>query len=551
MATIAPLVAKLILDNGDFLAKTAATVQTLSAVGQRVAANNPGVRMANETTSAVRRMDQAANGYLKTMLKIGSVAGLITTGVKAAFAADKGRAGSGDGGPSNLATAHDRLSTSVTSAYERFGDAFSKSAGLAKILNTLANVVDNVAEGMEWLGSMLGSVVGYLSSSTPVAFALVFAFKALSVAAGVLLWVLTKLAIRSFVIWLTGMSPLTILWKLAVCVGVVGAKTALLAVINLVRAASLRMWLAMLGPIALVAAAIYGAVKLYQSLTAPRGGNGTVQTAKQAAEALKKTKEAAADASKEIDRMNQSIDKAFRQAGMTAIEKQLDDLRELLKTKGVSADAMKLALGEAGKKLNATEKVEATKKSIQEVQAEWNKLQKAAREVGMTEGQKAGQWFKDNGSGHLAGAAEMLVEQTEKRKQAIEAEKDLRKEVEDAQFAASIAHLDAIGQKMAKLRKDGAGAAVVAQLEGTLRAAEAEKNAKEEIARLTKEAADLAMEAEFVGLSAAQKRVAILERTGKLTAEQLDAARCRRQGSGRCSPAEKRLGLGQWTGSEK
>ena len=388
MGTIAKLVAKLSMDDSDFVTAAARSAQKMAELGQKAVQCNAGLRIANSGMKAsgdlLDSIDGKAKGAVKTLLKLGSAAAMIAAGVKAAHSVDKAQAGlaSAKGqaaGQDNIASAYDNVTGAVTRAYEAFGTAFSKSAGLAALLQQLANIITNLTPAFEALGSALGSVVGFLSSSTPAAVALLLAFKALAIAMGALVFVLGILIKRQLIIWLTGASPLT--WLLTAAQWALNAAwwagTEALAAMAAMGAL---FWLPLLVVIGAVVAIVWALYKAWIWLTGALTG-AAAETAKSTAamaEGMNKAAEAAA-------KIEDEVDAAYRAAQQgDAAASTVEEFAAQLTAAGVGADEYQRRITALDVKLGQTEAIKKRAKALQDLAD----LQRKAGLAGRSENMK-------------------------------------------------------------------------------------------------------------------------------------------------------------------
>lgn len=501
--------------------------------GRMVQATESATAKAVQATGeAYKRAREHANGYLKTILGIsaaGAGAAMIGNAVKTFSAAQDRSKEIADA--DKLSTVYARLRRDVELTNETFGGAFARSANLAGIMQQLRSALQRLQPLFSAAGSALGYIVALLDRLGPVSLVVYGTFKLLGVVVGafasavlflaqvVLLRLITQFVTfhllgTAMTPWMIAKVALTWAWAGA-CWGLNAAITAINFAIGVLTAIGAPVWVAIRVVVVAVAAVVWGLYRAYQWLFNSTPVNQkTIKELEGLEQKLEDTRKAAQDTA---DALQLRID----QAGMTESEKMLDDFKRKLE------EFEKAGGGDQAAALAAM-KAKIEKKEAENKQRQANDtiegLRKELRQLGMTEMQKRldDMVLAGADSPQLALARDILV-QIERKTKEFERQADLAREIEAIEKETASVGLSDIEKRLAGMRELGATAKQIADAEEKLKAAdekirsiERQKSLSEEIARIEKEAAQ-------VGLTEAQKRLALLKEMGATEQQIADA----------------------------
>jgi hypothetical protein len=324
MSTIASLAVKLTLENTSFVTKLDQSIKLIEKVSSAFVRHIPGVQAASRAYGAA---NQAAGGYLKTLLGLGSAAAATRSamgGVKS-FAA----AGAGDrvdpGTAMKLAQAFKDVRDAVDKLWLSFGRAFARWGDLAGATETLRSVVQRLTPVFEVLGAVAGIAFRVFVLFAPVVIALAVAMKLLSGVLGIIVHVL-------FVRWITQLATTLILGTAMtpIALAVAAAKLVWAAAMWAVTAAfsafglvALPVLLPIITAIGLIVGVGYGLYKLWSWFSNAPKATDRAEEMRQIARA---TEEATKGVGEYIDRLRE----ANATAGMSEQQKQMREFGKML-----------------------------------------------------------------------------------------------------------------------------------------------------------------------------------------------------------------------------
>jgi virulence-associated protein VapD len=568
MATIGSLIVKLGLDSTPFGAAIQNVVEASASMGQRVSAaiNGPGQQLNDQlehSKSALKQVDERAKSYLGTLLKIGGAGAMVGAAVNAAYKVD--RAKSDAAGPGNLsgnlADSYDRVTGAVTRTYEAFGNAFAKSAGLAGVLDTISNILTNLTPLFEGAGTAIGTVTGWLSSSTPLTFALIVAMKLLAVttlaAAAAGLYLVKSFIIGSISKALFGATPMVLAFRGALLLlryTIISVNAIAALVSTLISGITLRMvaarvatlaWAAAMaiakGAMTIVTVAVYAlntAIAILAAISAPvwiaigiaviavvaaflllkaawdwlTGSGGAVMGKLTGiAESLGVINKAGKEAEDAVKKLEDAFALEAATAGMTEQQKKLDEYQkalEKLADLSDNPDAVQSRLRDA----EALQKQAEAGKNHATVLEDLKKLETETARAGMSElEQKVDKYRELGASAEELGQAYMLLAKEQQNKDDLEARKDVVKAIADIEKQTAQATMTANQRIVDDYRRRNVSAEQLAELENKLNEGDKKKAAAETLKNLTQELADLERDAANAGLSSAQQKVALMK----------------------------------------
>ncbi len=507
MATATNIAARILLDTGAFSTGVAVVAQGTARIAASVTGANKAMEASNvavdSSTSAWERANNSAGGYLKTVLGIAGAGAMVASSVKAASGAEQDQLKSiaaqhrndlgGMGGDATpvvtLANSYEKLSRAVTRAYETFGAAFARSANLTRTMEILRSAVNNLTTFLGTLGSAIGSVVGWFLNTPPVFLAVAVALKVVVAAAIVLAHVLITRLIVAMATWLifgAAMSPTALAiaaaklaWAAATTI-VAGTIWLLNAAMAVLIAIGFPIWtalavvaLALAAAVAVVANVSWGLVAAWQALTEIDSGADRLARMLEFASATK-------DAREKVEDLEAELEKSVRQHGWTDEQKELEKYVQSLQKWQDDAASQGMDIHD----------------DLQKRLADYQALQKV---------------YAD------------LEEKEKKQKELKKQQKDLAaelKKIAGDNFAAGGSDID---KKVSALQQLGAKPSQLAWARQALEMTEDANKIAENRKEIEKQIADIQRDAATIGLSEAEKRVAMLKELGA-TQEQLAKA---------------------------
>lgn len=274
MATISALAVRLTLNAAGFSPAAVAVAGNITNIGNTAVIAREKIRGLNQEAERSEGIFSKAAGAIKSNLSalLGLAgAGSIAAGIKAAADAEdalyKG-AKTNIGATQTLSALLKVLKQSVEGMYAAFGKAFIESSALKDGIIVLTGIFDALRPIAAAVGSVLGTMTGWLISIAKALAPVLIAFKVFAVVVGVALKVTHALIAIGIVKWVAGflglrLGALAFQGAMLLVRAAFVASTYAVAIFHAVSGPS--GWAILAAAAAVAAGAIYGITKAYES----------------------------------------------------------------------------------------------------------------------------------------------------------------------------------------------------------------------------------------------------------------------------------------------